>query len=150
VHFSFVLLLALSTVVDLHIKLQGAAVVVEDHEETLIEVMVFCKLRPATLEVHLAVSIVPDLHFIGSCSSRVFVKNCFPQLSPIHELGKLQQHPLNLAALSTDDAEEGIYFGQRRRRSIMCRSARTWCSSRNYGLVLTSHRAARAPLRRNG
>jgi hypothetical protein len=63
-------------------------VVVEDHEETLMEVMVFCKLRLATLEVHLAVSIVPDLHFIGS-SSKVFMKNYFPQLPPIHELGKL-------------------------------------------------------------
>jgi hypothetical protein len=64
-------------------------VVVEDHEETLMEVMVFCKLRLATLEVHFAVSIIPDLHFIGSSSSRVFMKNCFPQLPPIHELGKL-------------------------------------------------------------
>jgi hypothetical protein len=48
VHFSFVLLLALSTIVDLHIKLQRTVVVVKDHEETLMEVMVFCKLRPAT------------------------------------------------------------------------------------------------------
>jgi hypothetical protein len=89
VHFSFVLLLALSTVVDLHIKLRRTAVVVEDHEETLMEVMVFCKLRLATLEVHLSASIVPNLHFIGSSSSRVFVKNCFPQLPSIHELGEL-------------------------------------------------------------
>jgi hypothetical protein len=114
------------------------------------EVMVFCKLRPATLEVHLAVSIVLDLHFIGSSSSRVFTKNCFLQLPPIHELGKLQRHPLNLTALSTGDAEEGINFGRRRRRSIMGRSAWTWYSSRNSGLVLTSHRVARAPLQRNG
>jgi hypothetical protein len=63
--------------------------VVKDHEETLMEVMVFCKLRPATLEVHLAVPVIPDLHFIGSSSPRMFTKNCFPQLSPIHELGKL-------------------------------------------------------------
>jgi hypothetical protein len=33
----------------------------------------------------------------------VFTKNCFPQLSPIHELGKLQWHPLNLSALSAGD-----------------------------------------------
>jgi hypothetical protein len=44
---------------------------------------------PATLEVHLAVPIIPDLHFIGSSSPRMFTKNYFPQLSPIHELGKL-------------------------------------------------------------
>jgi hypothetical protein len=94
-------------------------VVVEDHEETLMEVMVFCKLRPATLEVHLAVSIVLDLHFVGGSSSRVFAKNCFPQLPPIHELSKLQRYPLNLAALSAGDAEEGVYFGQGRRRSII-------------------------------
>jgi hypothetical protein len=128
VHFSFVLLLALSAVVDLHIKLRLTTVVVEDHEETLMEVMVFCKLRLATLEVNLAVSIVPDLHFIGSSSSRVFVKNCFPQLPYMHELGELQRFPLNLKALGADDAKEGVHFGRRRRRSIMWQSARTWCS----------------------
>jgi hypothetical protein len=31
----------------------------------------------------------------------------------------------------------------------MWRRARTYCSSRNSGLVPTSHRAARAPLHRN-
>jgi hypothetical protein len=67
-HFSFVLLLALSTIVDLHIKLRRTDMVVEDHEETLMEVMVFCKLRSAALEVHLAVPVIPDLHFIGSSS----------------------------------------------------------------------------------
>jgi hypothetical protein len=80
----------------------------------------------------------------------VFMKNCFPQLSAIHELGKLQRHPLNFTALGASDTEEGIQFGRRRRRSITRWSARTWCSSRNSGLVLTFHRAARAPLRRNG
>jgi hypothetical protein len=100
-------------------------VVVEDHEEPLVEVMIFCKLRSATSKVHLAVSIVQDLHFIGSSSSKVFAKNCFPQLPPIHEISKFRWHPLNLAALSTGDAEEGINFGQRRRRSIMRWSAQT-------------------------
>jgi hypothetical protein len=56
----------------------------------------------------------------------VLTKNCFPQLSPVHEVGKLQWHPLNLTALSAGDAEEGIHFGRRRRRSIMRRGARTW------------------------
>jgi hypothetical protein len=73
--------------------------------------MIFCKLRPAALEVHLAGPVVLDLHFIGSSSPRVFTKNSFPQLSPVHKLGKLQRHPLNLTALSVSDAEEGIYFG---------------------------------------
>jgi hypothetical protein len=102
--------------------------VVEDHEETLLEDMVFCKLRPAALEVHLAGPVILDLHFIRSSSPRVFAKNRFPQLSPIHELGKLQRHTLNLVTLSTGDAEEGVHFGQRRRRSIMRRGARTWRS----------------------
>jgi hypothetical protein len=101
--------------------------VVEGHEETLVEVMVFCKLQPATLEVHLTGPVIPNLHFIGSSFPRVFTKNRFPQLSPIHELGKLQRHPLNLAALSAGDAEEGVHFG-RRRRSIMRRGAQTWRS----------------------
>jgi hypothetical protein len=121
-HFSFVLLLALSTVVDLHIKLRRTNMVVEDHEETLMKVMIFCKLRLAALEVHLAVPVIPDLHFIGSSSPRVFAKNCFSQLLPIHELGKLQRHLLNLAALSAGDEEEGVYLGRRRRRNIMWRS----------------------------
>jgi hypothetical protein len=37
----------------------------------LVEVMVFCKLRPAALEVLLTGAVVPDLHFIGSSSPRV-------------------------------------------------------------------------------
>jgi hypothetical protein len=32
----------------------------------------------------------------------------------------------------------------------MRRSAKTWCSSRNFGLVLTPHRATRAPFHRYG
>jgi hypothetical protein len=55
------------------------------------EVMVLCKLRPVTLEVLLTGAIVPDLHFVGSSSPRVFMKNRFPQFSPIHKLGEIQQ-----------------------------------------------------------
>jgi hypothetical protein len=76
----------------------------------------------------------------------VFTKNCFSQLSPIHEFGKLQRHPLNLTALSAGDAEEGIYPGRRRRRSIMWWNTRTGSNSRHLGLVLASQRAARALL----
>jgi hypothetical protein len=123
--FSFVLFLALSTVVDPHVELRRTNMVVEIHKETLMEVMIFCKLRPAALEVHLAGPIVPDLHFIGSSFPRVLTNNCFPQLSPIHELGKLQRHRLNLAALSAGDAEEGVHFGRWRRRSIIRRGAQT-------------------------
>jgi hypothetical protein len=125
--FGFVLLLALSTIVDLHIKLRCTDMVVEDHEETLVKIMIFCRLRPATLEVHLVVPVILDLYLIGSSSPRVFAKNCFSQLSPVHELCELQRHPLNLAALSTGDAEEGVHFGWRR-RNIMRRGAQTWRS----------------------
>jgi hypothetical protein len=124
-HFSFVLLLALGVVIDPHVELRHADVEVESHEEALVEVMVFCKLRPASLEKHLAGPIVPDLHFIWSSSPRVFMKNRFPQFSPVHKLGELQRHPLNLMALSAGDAEEGVYSRQRR-RSIVRRSAWTW------------------------
>jgi hypothetical protein len=121
-------------------------VVVEDHEKPLVEVMIFRKLGPATPELHLAASIIPYLHFIGSSSSRMFAKNCLTKLPPIHELGKFQRHPLNLTALSAGDEEEGVNLGRRRRiRSIMRSSARTWSSIRYLGLVLTPHKAARAP-----
>jgi hypothetical protein len=136
VYFSLILLLALSTIIDLHIKLRCTTVVIEDHEKPLVEVMVFCKLGLATPEVHLAVFIIPYLYFVGSSSSRMFAKNCFTKFPPIHELSKFQRHPLNLKALSAGDTEEGINLGRRWRRSIMRRSAKTWCSSRNLGLVL--------------
>jgi hypothetical protein len=138
VYFSLILLLALSTIIDLHIKLRCTTMVIEDHEKPLVEVVVFCKMGPSTPEIHLAISIVPHLYLIGSSSSRVFAKDCFTKFPPIHELSKFQRHPLNLMALSAGDAEEGIKFGRRRRRS-----------SRNLGLVLTPHRMARAPFHRH-
>jgi hypothetical protein len=63
-------------------------VVVESHEEALVEVMVFCKLRPAALEVLFTDTVVPDLHFIGSFSPKVFIKNRFSQFSTVHKLGE--------------------------------------------------------------
>jgi hypothetical protein len=148
VHFSLVLFLALSPVIDLHIKLRCTTVVVEEHEKPLVEVMIFRKLGPATPKVHLAASIIPHLHFIGSSSPRIFVKNCITKLTPIHELGEFQQHTLNLTALSAHDVE-GVNFGRRRRRrSIMRSSTRTWSSCRYLGFVFTPHRAARAPFHR--
>jgi hypothetical protein len=89
VHFSLVLLLALSTVEDLHIKLRRANVEVEGHEETSLDVMIIHKLRPAALEVLFASTIVPDFHLVRSSSPRVFAKNYFTQLPPIHEIGEL-------------------------------------------------------------
>jgi hypothetical protein len=149
VYFCLILLLALSTIIDLHIKLRCTTMVIEDHEKPLVEVVAFCKMGPATPEVHPTVPVIPHLYLIGSSSSRVFAKNCFMNFSPIHEFGKLQRHSLNFTALRTDDTEEGKQFGRRRRRSITRQSARTWCSRRTFGFVLTPHRAARAPSHRH-
>jgi hypothetical protein len=89
VYFSLVLLLALSTVEDLHIKLQRTNMIVEGHEETSLDVMIIHKLGPATLKVLFASTIIPDFHLIGGSSPRMFTKYCFTQLPPIHELGEL-------------------------------------------------------------
>jgi hypothetical protein len=86
VYFSLVLLLALSTVIDLHVELRRANVEVESHEETLLDVMITYKLRPTALEVLFTSAIVLDLYLIGSFSPRVFTKNRFLQLPPIHKL----------------------------------------------------------------
>jgi hypothetical protein len=44
VYFSLVLLLALSTVEDLHVKLRRANMKVKGHEETSLDVVIICKL----------------------------------------------------------------------------------------------------------
>jgi hypothetical protein len=90
-YFSFILLLALSAIIDFHVELRRPNVEVESHEKTLMEVMILCKLRLAALEVLFIGAVVPDLHFIGSSSPRVFAENSFPQFPPIHELGKIQR-----------------------------------------------------------
>jgi hypothetical protein len=87
-HFGFILLLALGAVIDSHVELRCANVEVESHEKDLMEVMILHKLRPAALEVLLTGVVVPNLHFIGSSSPRVFMKNRFSQFSSIHKLGE--------------------------------------------------------------
>jgi hypothetical protein len=90
-YFSFIFSMALSAVIDLHVELRRPDVNVESHKKALVEVVVLCKLRPAALEVLLTGTVVPDLHFIGSSSPRVFMKNSFPQFSHIHKLGEIQR-----------------------------------------------------------
>jgi hypothetical protein len=149
VHFSLVLFLALSAVIDLYIKLRRTTVVVKEHEKPLMEVMVFRKLGPAAPEVHLAASIIVHLHLVGSSSPRLFANNCFMKLAPIHKIGEFQRNTLYLTTLSAGDAEEGIDLGRRRRRSIARSNARAWSSSSRYlGFVFTPHRAAVTPLHR--
>jgi hypothetical protein len=65
--------------------------IVEDNEETLVEVMVFCKLRPVALEIHLAVPVIPDLHFIGisfpECSQRIASRSYHPSINLVNFSG---------------------------------------------------------------
>jgi hypothetical protein len=89
VHFNIVLLLALSAVEDLYIKLRRTNMIVEGHEVTSLDVVIIHKLGPAALEVLFASTVIPDFHLVGSSSPGVFMKNCFTQLPPIHELGEL-------------------------------------------------------------
>jgi hypothetical protein len=104
--FSFIFLLALGAVVDLHVELRRADVEVEGHEEALVDVVVFCKLRPAAPQVLLAVAIVPNLHLVWGTTARLFAENCFSKFAPIHKLGETQRQALNLAALRHGNAEE--------------------------------------------
>jgi hypothetical protein len=122
---------------------------VEGPEEALVEIMVFCKLRPAALELLLAGAVVPNLHFIWSSSTRLFMKNRFSQFSPIHELGKIQRQALNLAALQVGDAKERKNSGGSR-RSTRRRSAWTWGGASHLWLILTTRWVAGATLRRSG
>jgi hypothetical protein len=62
--------------------------IVEEHEEPLMQLVVLCKLGLAASEVHLTAPIIVHLHFIWSSSSRLCVEDCFTKLVPIHELGK--------------------------------------------------------------
>jgi hypothetical protein len=151
VHFSFVLLLALSAVIDLHVKLQRTTVVVEEHEKPLMQIMVLRKLGPAAPEIHLTTAIVVHFNLIWSSSSRLFAKDSFTKLAPIHELGKFQQNTLLLTTLSTSDTEERVNLDRRRRRGVARSNASTLGNGgRPLGLVLTSQGAAEAPLRRCG
>jgi hypothetical protein len=121
---------------------------IEGHEEPLMEVMILHKSRPATLEELFTGAVVPHLHFVWGSSTRVFVKNCFTQFSPIHEFGKFQWQALNFAALRVADAEERI-DSRRRRRSIRGRKTWTWCGRGHLGIILAPGRTAEASLHQN-
>jgi hypothetical protein len=75
--FSFILLLALGAVIDSHIELRRANMIIKGHEEPLMEAMVLRKSRPTALEELFAGAVVPHLHFKWSSSTRVFAENCF-------------------------------------------------------------------------
>jgi hypothetical protein len=82
-------------------------VVIEKHEEALMQIMILCKLRPATPEIHLAAAVIVYLHLVRSTSTRFFAKDGFTELAPIHESSKLERNTLLLTTLSTNDNKEG-------------------------------------------
>jgi hypothetical protein len=123
--------------------------IVEEHEEPLMQLVVLCKLGPAAPEAHLTTPIVVHLHFIWSSSSRLFVEDSLSKLAPVHELSKFQWNTLLLTALSTSDNEERENFDRRRRRGIVRSSACTLGNDdRCLRFVLTSQGAAGVPLHR--
>jgi hypothetical protein len=121
--------------------------VVEEHEKPLMQLMVLCKLGPSAPKLHLTTASVVHFNLVWSSSSRLFTKDSFAKLAPVHELGKFQQNTLLLMALSTNNNEERESFDRRRRRGIARSSACTLGNSnRWFGLVLASQGAAGAPL----
>jgi hypothetical protein len=124
VDFGLILLLALGAVIDLHVELRRADMEIEGHEETLMDVVVFCKLRPPTPQVLLAVAVIPNLYFVWSPTARLFTENCFSQFSPIHELGEIQRQVLHLATLRHGNAEERKDSGRSSRSSGSSGSSR--------------------------
>jgi hypothetical protein len=63
-HFSFIFLLALRPIKDLHIKLHCATVVIEQQEPPLMQIVIFYKTGPAAPEEHLSIAIIVYLQFI--------------------------------------------------------------------------------------
>jgi hypothetical protein len=103
---SFIFLLALGAVIDLHVELRRADVEVKGHEEALVDVVVFCKVQPAAPQVLLVVAIVPNLYLIWGTTARLFAENSLSQFATIHKLGEIQWQALNLVALRHGNVEE--------------------------------------------
>jgi hypothetical protein len=90
--------------------------VVEEHEEPLMQLVVLSKLGPSAPELHLAAPIIVHLHLIWSSAFRLFTEDSFPELAPVHEFCELQWNTLLLTALSTSDTEKRVNLDRRRRR----------------------------------
>jgi hypothetical protein len=115
--------------------------VVEEHEKTLMEFVVLCKLGPAAPKVHLATAVIVHLHFIWSSYTRFFAENSFTELAPVHELSELQRNTMLLMALNTSNNKERKEIDRRRRRSIVSCSRRAHRLSskgrRRFWFILT-------------
>jgi hypothetical protein len=140
-NFSFILLLALRPIKDLLVKLQTATVIVEQQEPPLIQIVILCKMGPATPEEHLSITVIVYLHHIWRSFTRLFSKGGLTKLLPIREFSELR-HTLLLMTLSTSESEEREYVARRWRRSILACSGYiqrlVGKRSRRFGFVLTS------------
>jgi hypothetical protein len=58
---------------------------VEGHEEALLDVVVFCKLRPATPQVLFVVTIIPNL---PDCSRRTASRSSRPSMNFVKLSGR--------------------------------------------------------------
>jgi hypothetical protein len=125
-NFSFIFLLALGAVVDLHVELRRTDVEVEGHEEALVDVVVFYKLRPTAPQVLLAVAIVPNLYLVRGTTARLFMENRLSQFASIHKLGEIQRQALNLVVLRHGNAEEREDPGRSSRSSRSNRRRSDW------------------------
>jgi hypothetical protein len=63
-HFSFIFLLALRPIEDLHVKFCRATVVIEQQEPPLMQIVIFYKTGLAAPEEHLSIAIIVHLHLI--------------------------------------------------------------------------------------
>jgi hypothetical protein len=99
---------------------------VEGHEEALMDVVVFCELRPTTPKVLFAVAIIPHFYLVWDATARLFAENRLSQFTPIHEVGEVQWQALNLTALRHGDAEERKDLGRHSRSSRSSRRRSDW------------------------
>jgi hypothetical protein len=63
-------------------------VVIEQQEPPLMQIVIFCKARPAALEEHLSVAIIVHIHLIWRSFSSYFWEDGFTKLLAIHEFDK--------------------------------------------------------------
>jgi hypothetical protein len=101
-----VLLLALGAIKDLHVKLGSPKVIVKHQNPSLMNIVVFSKVVPATSEESIAIAVIIHLQFIWRPATGCFPKNYLPKFKALHEFCELQRKALLFAALGTSEREE--------------------------------------------
>jgi hypothetical protein len=74
------------------------------------QIMIFGKTRPATLEKHVTIAIIPHFYFIRSFITGHLSQNSFMKLTTIHELREFYRKALLVMALSTSKREKKNKF----------------------------------------